>query len=278
MAESAPHTADAVGGVYQFADVTVDLDRFELRRAGVPQHVEPQVLEVLTYLIRHRDRLVTKKELMDQVWHDRFISDSAITSRIKAARRATGDDGERQNVIRTVHGRGYRFVADVAQPLSRLEPPEAARAGFVGRDAELAALWASLAAAESGSRQLMLISGEPGIGKTAIVEAFLAGLDGAMELVGVGQCHPVGAGEPYAPVLEAIFDLAKGSAATEVLRCLDAVAPGWLLQLPALIDVDHGSSLINRTLGSTPERMLREALDLFDALASVGLWSARSHH
>ena len=270
MAESAPHTADAVGGVYQFADVTVDLDRFELRRAGVPQHVEPQVLEVLTYLIRHRDRLVTKKELMDQVWHDRFISDSAITSRIKAARRATGDDGERQNVIRTVHGRGYRFVADVAQPLSRLEPPEAARAGFVGRDAELAALWASLAAAESGSRQLMLISGEPGIGKTAIVEAFLAGLDGAMELVGVGQCHPVGAGEPYAPVLEAIFDLAKGSAATEVLRCLDAVAPGWLLQLPALIDVDHGSSLVNRTLGSTPERMLREALDLFDALASMG--------
>ena len=270
MAESAPHTADAVGGVYQFADVTVDLDRFELRRAGVPQHVEPQVLEVLTYLIRHRDRLVTKKELRDQVWHDRFISDSAITSRIKAARRTTGDDGERQNVIRTVHGRGYRFVADVAQPLSRLEPPEAARAGFVGRDAELAALWASLAAAESGSRQLMLISGEPGIGKTAIVEAFLAGLDGAMELVGVGQCHPVGAGEPYAPVLEAIFDLAKGSAATEVLRCLDAVAPGWLLQLPALIDVDHGSSLVNRTLGSTPERMLREALDLFDALASMG--------
>lgn len=270
MAGSAPHTTGVVSEVYQFADVTVDLDRFELRRAGVPQHVEPQVLEVLTYLIRHRDRLVTKQELMDQVWHDRFISDSAITSRIKAARRATGDDGERQNVIRTVHGRGYRFVADVAQPLSRLEPPEAARAGFVGRDAELAMLWTALATAESGSRQLTLISGEPGIGKTAIVEAFLAGLEGTMELVGVGQCHPVGAGEPYAPVLEAIFDLAKGPAAEEALRCLDAVAPGWLLQLPALIDVDHGSSLVNRTLGSTPERMLREALDLFDALASAG--------
>ncbi len=103
----------SLGGVYQFADVTVDLDRFELQRAGVPQHVEPQVLEVLAYLIRHRDRLVTKQELMDQIWHDRFISDSAITSRIKAARRVTGDDGERQNVIRTVHGRGYRFIADV---------------------------------------------------------------------------------------------------------------------------------------------------------------------
>jgi predicted ATPase len=98
----------------------------------------------------------------------------------------------------------------------------------------------------------------------------LAGLDERVELLGVGQCHPVSAGEPYAPVLEAIFDLAKGPAAAPALRCLDAMAPGWLLQLPALIDVDHGSSLVNRTLGSTPERMLREALDLFDALASVG--------
>jgi DNA-binding winged helix-turn-helix (wHTH) protein/tetratricopeptide (TPR) repeat protein len=270
MAASASHTAGIVSGVYQFADVTVDLDRFELRRAEVPQHVEPQVFEVLAYLLRHRDRLVTKQELMDQVWHDRFISDSAITSRIKAARRATGDDGERQNVIQTVHGRGYRFVADVAQPIPRPEPAESATAGFVARDAELSTLWTALAAAESGRRQLMLISGEPGIGKTAIVERFLAGLDGTIELVGVGQCHSVGAGEPYAPVLEAIFDLAKGPAAAEALRCLDTVAPGWLLQLPALIDVDHGSSLVNRTLGSTPERMLREALDLFDALASAG--------
>ncbi|HEX5906314.1 MAG TPA: AAA family ATPase, partial [Propionibacteriaceae bacterium] len=270
MEGSAPSAADALGGVYQFADVTVDLDRFELQRAGVPQHVEPQVFDVLAYLIRHRDRLVTKHELMDQVWHDRFISDSAITSRIKAARRATGDDGERQSVIRTVHGRGYRFVADVAQPVARPEPAETATAGFVGRNDELATLWRSLAAAESGTRQLMLISGEPGIGKTAMVEAFLAGLNGTIELVGVGQCHPVGAGEPYAPVLDAIFDLAKGPAAAEVLRCLNAVAPGWLLQLPALVDVDHESSLVNRTLGATPERMLREALDLFDTLAAAG--------
>ena len=270
MAAATPHNAGPADGVFQFADVTVDLNRFELRRAGVPQRVEPQVLEVLGYLIEHRDRLVTKQELMDQVWHDRFISDSAITSRIKAARRATGDDGERQSVIRTVHGRGYRFVADVAQPVPRPEPARAQTAGLIGRDVELSTLWASLAAAESGSRQLMLISGEPGIGKTAIVEAFLSRLDGTIELLGVGQCNPVGAGEPYAPLLDAVFDLAKGSAAAEVLRCLDTLAPGWFLQLPALINVDHESSLVNRTLGSTPERMLREALGFLDALASAG--------
>ena len=268
MAASVPDAADAGSRMYEFADVTVNVDRFELHRAGKLQHIEPQVLEVLVYLIRHRDRLVTKQELMDQVWHDRFVSDSAVTSRIKAARRVTGDNGERQQVIRTVHGRGYRFVAEVLELATRSTSMLAA-AEVVGRGTELGTLRVSLAAAESGSRQLMWISGEPGIGKTALIEAFLRQLEGTVDLVGIGQCHPVGAGEPYAPVLEAIFDLAKGAAATDARRCLDAVAPGWLLQLPALIDVGHETSLVNRTLGSTPERMLREALDLFDMLASA---------
>ena len=145
-----------------------------------------------------------------------------------------------------------------------------AAAEVVGRGTELGTLRVSLAAAESGSRQAACGSaGSPGIGKTAPIEAFLRQLEGTVDLVGIGQCHPVGAGEPYAPVLEAIFDLAKGAAATDARRSLDAVAPGWLLQLPALIDVGHETSLVNRTLGSTLERMLREALDLFDMLASA---------
>jgi pimeloyl-ACP methyl ester carboxylesterase/DNA-binding winged helix-turn-helix (wHTH) protein len=75
--------------------------------------VEPQVFDVLVYLVRHRDRVVSKEELLDEVWGDRFVSESALTSRIKAARRAIGDDGANQRIIRTLHGRGYRFVADV---------------------------------------------------------------------------------------------------------------------------------------------------------------------
>jgi DNA-binding winged helix-turn-helix (wHTH) protein len=101
--------------VYRFGDHEVDLEQYELRRAGVRQPVEPQVLDVLIHLIRHRDRLVTKHELLDTVWGDRFVSESALTSRIKMARRAVGDDGQRQGTIRTVHGRGYRFVADVSE-------------------------------------------------------------------------------------------------------------------------------------------------------------------
>jgi pimeloyl-ACP methyl ester carboxylesterase/DNA-binding winged helix-turn-helix (wHTH) protein len=101
--------------VYRFDDVELDVERFELRRRGVPVHVEPQVFDVLAYLVRHRDRVVTKAELLDQVWGDRFVSESALTSRLKAARRAIGDDGDAQRAIRTMRGRGYRFVAPVSE-------------------------------------------------------------------------------------------------------------------------------------------------------------------
>lgn len=99
--------------VHAFDAYELDTDRFELRRAGEPVPVEPQVFDVLAHLVAAGDRVVTKEELLDAVWGDRFVSESALTSRIKAARRAVGDDGQAQRVIRTVHGRGYRFVAPV---------------------------------------------------------------------------------------------------------------------------------------------------------------------
>ncbi len=101
--------------VYRFEDCELDLHQFELRRGGEVIHVEPQVLDVLVHLIANRDRLVTKAELLDAVWGDRFVSESALTSRLKEARRAVGDDGQQQRVIATVHGRGYRFVAQVVE-------------------------------------------------------------------------------------------------------------------------------------------------------------------
>jgi DNA-binding winged helix-turn-helix (wHTH) protein len=99
--------------MYVFADVELDLDRYEMRRQGSAVRVEPQVLEVLAYLAAHGHRVVSKEELLDNVWGDRFVSESALTSRIKAARRAVGDDGQAQRVIATVHGRGYRLRAPV---------------------------------------------------------------------------------------------------------------------------------------------------------------------
>jgi pimeloyl-ACP methyl ester carboxylesterase/DNA-binding winged helix-turn-helix (wHTH) protein len=99
--------------VWAFEDCELDTDRYALRRAGAPVAVEPQVFDVLAHLVANRDRVVDKHELLDAVWHTRFVTESTLTSRIKAARRAIGDDGRAQRLIRTVHGRGYRFVADV---------------------------------------------------------------------------------------------------------------------------------------------------------------------
>ena len=98
----------------RFADCELDLEVFQLRRGGVPQSVEPQVFELLAYLARNPGRLVGKDELNAQVWGGRIVSDAALSSRIKSARRAVGDDGEQQRFIRTVHGRGFRFVAKIA--------------------------------------------------------------------------------------------------------------------------------------------------------------------
>ena len=105
--------------IFVFGDCELDLDRFELRRAGRLRPVEPQVFDLLAVLIRERHRVVPKEELLDTVWGNRFVSESALTSRVKAARQAIGDDGRSQRLVRTVHGRGYQFVAPVdeaAQP------------------------------------------------------------------------------------------------------------------------------------------------------------------
>jgi DNA-binding winged helix-turn-helix (wHTH) protein len=96
-----------------FGDVTLDPEGMQLERHGSIVAVEPQVFEVLAYLIEHRDRLVPKTELLDEIWGDRFVSESALSSRIKSARRAIGDNGRDQRLIRTVHGRGFRFVGDI---------------------------------------------------------------------------------------------------------------------------------------------------------------------
>ncbi len=113
--------------IYGFGECELDLPRYQLRRAGEERPIEPQVFDVLALLIRERTRVVPKEEILDTVWGDRFVSESTLTSRIKAVRRAIGDDGTRQDLIRTVHGRGYQFVGRVDE---RGAPPgEAGEAG-----------------------------------------------------------------------------------------------------------------------------------------------------
>jgi TolB-like protein len=102
---------------YLFEDFTLDTDRRELWRGASLLPVEPQVFDLLAYLVQHRDRVVTKDELFAAVWNGRVVSDSALTTRINAARVALGDSGEAQRLIRTLRRRGIRFTADVQAPM-----------------------------------------------------------------------------------------------------------------------------------------------------------------
>ncbi|WP_165965972.1 AAA family ATPase [Actinomadura sp. 7K534] len=175
------------GASYLFDGYELDASLCELRLAGKRVPVEPRALDVLHHLISHRDRVVSKEELLDAVWGDRFVSDAAVTTALRTARAAIGDTGRDQRLIRTVFRRGYQFVGTVVQTAAG-RGPEAPRdaslparlavssgLGFAGREHErtvLAGAWKEVAA--SGHRRVVFVSGEAGIGKTTLCSVFAA--------------------------------------------------------------------------------------------------------
>ncbi len=210
--------------LYLFDDFTLDPQLYELRHAGALCPLEPQVFAILRYLIQHRDRVVTRQELLDHVWPERFISETTLDHRVMEARQAIGDSGQRQQRIQTLRGRGYRFVGAVEERIAAsaalvpVLPQVPATIGtpatLVGRDAELAQLHQWYAAACQGRRQVVLITGEVGIGKTTLVDAFVTEVGAHADLwVGRGQCiEHHGSGEAYLPLLEAIGQLGRSPA------------------------------------------------------------------
>ena len=239
----------------RFAELELDLGLFELRREGVRVPLEPQAFDVLVYLIKHRDRIVSKEELMDQIWGGRFVSEAAVTSRIKQARRAVGDDGQAQRVIKTLHGRGYHFVAPVTEgavrrlldedppatpPVLQDTPPlrpaqspveRTAAAPLVGRDSERGLLRQLFDQARAGRGHTVLLAGEPGIGKSALLTDLNRYAESAGGLVLTGRAAP-GRGI-YRPFTEALMvplraGLIPDSAELRPFRpVLGGILPGW---------------------------------------------------
>ncbi|QIB64261.1 winged helix-turn-helix domain-containing tetratricopeptide repeat protein [Kineobactrum salinum] len=116
---------------YQFHDFRLDTGAFELSRNGVRLNVEPQVIELLTLLVENRHRLVGKEELYQTIWAGKVVSEAALSSRIKTLRRVLGDSGREQTIIRTVHGKGFRFVAaaTAGEAAGPVAPPAAVKPG-----------------------------------------------------------------------------------------------------------------------------------------------------
>lgn len=121
---SGPQTHDGSGQSLHFGPFELDLERYELRRAGAPVAVEPRTFDLLALLARRRGKTVTREEIFDAIWPGRFVSDAALSSQIRSARKALGDDGTRQAYIATVHGRGFRLRQTPVVPLTAAAPAD----------------------------------------------------------------------------------------------------------------------------------------------------------
>ncbi len=256
--------------IYEFEGCTLDTSTQELRRDDELVAVEPQVFAVLEHLLANPGRVVSKIELLDEVWGDRFVSESALTSRIKLARQACGDSGRAQRIIRTVHGRGYRMVAPITErgAVLAVAPTGPRGPSAVGREVEIARLGATADATADGARSTVFVTGPAGVGKSTVVAEFLEQIDDLDQwLVLRGRCHRSRSGsEPYFALLDAFGSLAAEQ--PDLVRdVLDRVAPSWLVQLPSLVDDETAARLERRLLGGARQRMLREGADGLAALA-----------
>jgi DNA-binding winged helix-turn-helix (wHTH) protein len=101
--------------IYTFENYSLDVDRQELKRGDDLVEIDPQVFDLLQYLIRNRERVISKDDLIANIWHGRIVSESTLTSRIHAVRQAVSDSGDLQRLIRTIPRKGIRFVGDVSE-------------------------------------------------------------------------------------------------------------------------------------------------------------------
>jgi predicted ATPase len=171
---------------FRFADCVLDADRFELSKAGRPVAVQPKVLDLLLFLLRQGERTVTKQEALDAVWPDVVTGESSLTRAVSFARTALGESERDARIIQTVRGRGYRIGVPVAVEST---PPAVRSDDFVGRETELAHAEAALGAACAGRGQLLLLAGEPGIGKTRLAQEVEALARARGVHTRWGRCH-----------------------------------------------------------------------------------------
>ena len=245
-----------------------------LTRGRQEVRVTPKSLAVLRRLLEHSGDVITREELFRDVWPDTAVSEAALTTCIQELRRALADDARHPKYIETVHRRGFRFLAsssaDDTTPFER-EPHLArprAPGPLVGRDAALRQMSDALALACKGQRQIAFVTGEPGIGKTALVDVLLTGIaDRSACRVARAEClEHHGAGEAYQPLLEALTRLCTQPEGEPCLAALRQCAPTWLVQLPALQTQAERLALQRRAGGATSERMLRELTDAFEMM------------
>lgn len=263
----------------------LDLASGELRCGQTRVRLRRKSFAVLSYLARHPGRLVTKNELLEAIWPNTYVSDGVLKVCVaelrKALREAFGPRATSPEVLVTLHGQGYRLDLPTApQPVAppTTEPPTgsapspaavAPSTDMVGRERELHHLAAALARVRTGERRVMFVTGEAGIGKTTLVEAFLddrqiLGVDVA---VGRGQCvQRYGTGEALMPLLEALGHLCRAPQAPRLTDLLRRRAPLWVSELLDLSAAAGKAEATHPAAGGTSiEAMLRVLVEALEA-------------
>lgn len=242
---------------YTFGRFRLAADATLLLDGDVRVRLAPKVLRTLLVLVQRAGQVVTKDELMAQVWPGVFVEETGLTRNISVLRRALGDDGER--AIVTVPRIGYRFSSAVSFVQEPMRAAGERESPFVGREAELRHLDEALERAWQGRGALVALAGEPGIGKTTLADKLIGAARGRW-LTALGRCSELfGTAEPHLPVLEALDMLAACAPVGETLRRL---APTWAAHLNATRAESPSAP------ADTPERLLRELTRFLSEAAS----------
>jgi predicted ATPase len=224
----------------RFAEFELDRSAFQLRRKGRPVSLERIPLDLLFFLAERRGNLVTRQEIVDRIWGKNVFLDvdNAVNTAVRKIRRALRDDSECPRFVETVPAKGYRFVAPVheshssPEPASRLRHP---RTSLVGREREMATLLAGLEEAVSGTGRLILISGEPGIGKTRLADELAERAQANRMVLLVGRCTGDERAAPFLPFVEILESIVSHTPGPENLRtALGEQGPELARLLPRL--------------------------------------------
>jgi DNA-binding winged helix-turn-helix (wHTH) protein/tetratricopeptide (TPR) repeat protein len=247
----------------QFGACEVDLRSGEVRRAGTVVRLQDKPLQLLTVLLERPGQLVTRDEIRERIWGASRYHDfeDSLNQAVRKLREAFADTAISPRFVETIPRRGYRFIAALQG-----QEPNAAKRTTVGRERELAEIRAEFELAASGRGRVVCVSGEPGIGKTTVVETALERLanSGAC-LIATGRCSERLAGtESYLPVIECLESLLRSDDAAAVRDSLEQVAPSWLVQL----GLPPFGTLDSSYTSATQERRKREFVALVEVLAS----------
>jgi DNA-binding winged helix-turn-helix (wHTH) protein/predicted ATPase len=260
----------------RFGPYRLDQDNVRLWKGSKAVPLQPRPLAVLSYLAARPGEVVERDELLARVWEGSHVTRAVLKVAVRALREALDDAADAPRYIETVGQIGYRFIgAGAAAAPAAAAAAAVSVAPLIGRQGELAVLQQALIEAGNGVRQLVVLSGEAGIGKTTLVDHFTDAAGAAPDVVVArGQClEQYGESEAYLPVLDALGRLTREPGGQPLIPILRRSAPTWAGQLPGLATPQEAARRDDARTPA-PTRMVRElsaALDAFCAQRTLVL-------